>query len=124
MIFLTSVEIIEYRAELAADPDALEALDMIEECEGNLEDAAISLAIQSGQQPDTSEAWLQSFSKRWRVFMCDPAFREKLQEDTIANAVKSLATETSIPPTLATPVVLYVLKSGIDDFCRPLEELR
>ena len=49
MVVITSQEIARFRSELAAYPEALKALDEIEDCEGNIEDAAISLAIQAGQ---------------------------------------------------------------------------
>lgn len=123
MVTLTSVEIIEYRAELASDAEALKALDMIEDCEGDVEDAAIALAIQAGQEPDRSEHWLEGFAKRWRVFICQPEFRAKLAEESIANAVRSLTTETNVPASLAFPITVYVLKTGLDDFCQVIGDL-
>jgi hypothetical protein len=122
MMTLTSVEIVEYRAELAAIPDALRALDMIEDCEGDLEDAAIALALQSGQEPDTSEQWLAGLAKRWRVFLCRPDMQAKLQDNSIADAVRTLAAEPDFPSILAAPVVIHVRKMGVPEFCEPLEE--
>lgn len=40
MIILTSQEIAQFRSQLAEYSVALEALDRIENCEGDLEDAA------------------------------------------------------------------------------------
>lgn len=43
---LTTQEISEYRNQLATYDDAMVALDAIEDCEGDLEDAATALAIE------------------------------------------------------------------------------
>jgi hypothetical protein len=122
MIILSSEEIALYRSQLSGQEVALQALDMIEDCEGDLEDAAISLALQVGQEPSRSEQWLDGLAKRWRVFLCQTGLKEALQAGTVSSAVVLLMQETTIPALLATPVVLYVVKTGIEDFCRPLQE--
>ncbi|WP_416670344.1 hypothetical protein [Egbenema bharatensis] len=123
MIRVTFDEIEQYRAELDNDPVALKALEMIEDCEGDLEDAAISLALQVGQEPDRSEQWLDGLAKRWRVFLCQTSIKEAVQAGRIATPVKQLASE-DLPGVLALPIVLYALKLGIESFCQPLEEKR
>jgi hypothetical protein len=121
-ITLSLQEIAQYRSELAENELALQALDMIEDCDGDLEDAAIALALQVGQEPDRSDQWLDGMAKRWRVFLCQTGLKEGLQAGSVANAVTLLAAETSLPARLATPIVLYVVKVGVEDFCRPLQE--
>lgn len=123
MVSLNAVEIMSYRAELSADPDFLSALDVIEDCEGDVEDAAIALGLHVGQEPDRSGDWLDGLAKRWRVNICTDEFRKILEEESIAHALRSLTEKTSIPPQLAVPVVIYVLKTGVANFCKPLEEL-
>ncbi len=122
MITLSSEEIDHYRSQLADNEVALRALNMIEDCEGDLEDAAIALALQVGQEPDRTEQWLDGVAKRWRVFLCQTGIKEAIQAGTVSSAINLLAQETNIPTVLATPVVLYVAKTGIDDFCKPLQE--
>jgi hypothetical protein len=122
MIIVTLEEIERYRAELTDDPTSLRALDMLEDCEGDLEDAAIALALQSGQEPDKSDRWLEGLAKRWRSFICQAGIKDYLLTGSIANAVKLLASETTIPSALAIPVILYAVKTGIEDFCKPLQE--
>jgi hypothetical protein len=124
MITVTFDEIEQYRDELADDPIALKALDMLADCEGDLEDAAISLALQVGQEPDRSERWLDGLAKRWRVFLCQTGIKESIEAGTIATPVKLLAAETEIPGVLALPVVLYAVKTGVEEFCKPLQEKR
>jgi hypothetical protein len=121
MITLTPSEINQYRAVLEGDRDALMALQAIEDCDGDVEDAAIVLALQAGQEPDRSDYWLESQAKRWRVFLCQDEIREKLASGAIAEVVKSLVTDTIIPASLAVPVLIYVLKTGVDQFCRPFQ---
>ncbi|MBE9177751.1 hypothetical protein IQ268_04045 [Oculatella sp. LEGE 06141] len=122
MIRVTLDEIEQYRTELADNAAALKALDMIEDCEGDIEDAAIALALQAGQEPDRSDQWLDGLAKRWRYFLCQTGMKDALAAGSMTQAIKLLAAETTIPPLLATPVVIYVLKTGVSDFCKPLEE--
>jgi hypothetical protein len=56
MTQVTPEEIALFRVQLADYPDALAALEEIEECEGDLEDAAMVLAIRVGQQPEIANA--------------------------------------------------------------------
>ena len=76
MVILTSQEIAQFRSQIAEYPKALEALDTIEDCEGDVEDAAISIAIQVGQMPTTSENWLDGLAKRCRVAICQKDYRQ------------------------------------------------
>lgn len=121
MIVITSQEVAQFRSELADFPEALRALDAIEDCEGDVEDAAISLALQVGQEPNTSENWLDGLAKRCRVAVCDPELREDLADGRLKTAVEALVKKKVCPEVLATPVVIYVVKMGINDFCAPLE---
>ncbi|MDB9517310.1 hypothetical protein PN466_10165 [Roseofilum reptotaenium CS-1145] len=119
MIVLTSQEIAHYRTELAADPEALEALDQIEDCEGDLEDAALSLGIQAGQQPDRTD-WLSGVAKRCRVILCQDPCQSYFQQGQLADVARTLKTAQVCPSLLVTPVVLYVVKTGVQTFCEAL----
>ncbi len=121
MIILTSQEIAQFRSQLAEYSVALEALDRIEDCEGNIEDAAIEMAIHVGQLPDTSENWLDGLAKRYRVSLCNKDLRGKLIQGNITPMVEYLIAENQCPALLITPVVIYAVKTGINDFCEPLE---
>jgi hypothetical protein len=116
---LTTEEISQYRAQLAQWEAAMRALVSIEESEGDLEDAATSLAIEVGQQPDRVD-WLDGLAKRCRVAICQADFRADLRENQLAGAVSFLLESKLCPPLLVTPLVIYVVKRGIDDFCEPL----
>lgn len=119
MVSLTSQEIAHYRSQLALYPEALAALDAIEDCEGDLEDAAISLAIGVGQQPDRGD-WLDGLAKRFRVAICQDAIKENLLNERLAPVLGILMEAKLCPDVLVTPVMIYALKQGIDEFCEPL----
>ncbi|MDY7022146.1 MAG: hypothetical protein SWJ54_12430 [Cyanobacteriota bacterium] len=121
MIILTSQEIAQFRSQLSEYAPALEALDTIEDCEGDIEDAAISLAIQVGQTPTTSDNWLAGVAKRYRVQICDRAYREDMLQGNISKMVGYLIEQNVCPQLLVTPVVIYATKTGISQFCEPLE---
>ena len=118
---VTPEEIEQYREVLSAYPDALSALDQIEACEGDLEDAAITLGIQVGQEPTTSDRWIDGLAKRWRHIICQVDLKSNLEAGLSANALLLLTEHTTLPMKLATPVAIYVLKTGIEDFCEPFE---
>ncbi|PZO53711.1 MAG: hypothetical protein DCF15_12625 [Phormidesmis priestleyi] len=124
MILLTPAEITQLRSRLADYPHALEALQEIEDCDGDVEDAAISLALKSGQEPDTNEQWLASFSKRYRHIACQTPFREDLTAGQISSLVNHLTQETDCPPLMAAPITIYIHHFGIDTFCNSLDHSR
>ena len=121
MIQVTADQIEQYRAQLADYPEALKGLDLLADCEGELEDAAISLALRAGMQPDTSDRWLDGLSKRFRAVVCQVRLRELVGQDLKA-AVEALAAIAAISPALALIVILYVQSLGVEPFCKPLEE--
>lgn len=121
MVSLNSQEIAYFRSQLAHFPEALEALDAIEDCEGDLEDAALSLAIHAGQQPDRND-WLEGMAKRCRVAICQSPAREAILDQQLGPAIAFLIEATILPPLLLTPIILYVMKVGLGEFCEPLNE--
>lgn len=122
MTTVTSREIALFRSQLAEDAIALEALDLIEDCEGDLEDAAMTLAIRGGLQPerDNSE-WLDAIARRWRTSLCESEFRNELRDDSVKQLFDHLKTISAFPQVLAVPILLYITKCGIDSFCAPLD---
>jgi hypothetical protein len=121
-IILTPEEIAAYRVEFANSAAALQALTVIDDCEGDLEDAAIVLAIQSGQQPDTNDRWLEGLAKRWRYVMCQQNLRPQLTAGVTGDLIAVLTESTEIPAKLVTTMAIYVNKIGVQPFCQPLEE--
>ncbi|MBW4576781.1 MAG: hypothetical protein KME08_16020 [Aphanothece sp. CMT-3BRIN-NPC111] len=124
MATLTPEEIAQFRTQLADYPDALVALDEIEQCEGDLEDAAIALAIRVGQQPDIANAeWLDSLAKKCRAAICQPEFRNDLVNKTFAPMIGHLTATKLCPALLVIPVLMYVAQQGVNNFCEPLDPM-
>ncbi|GBF81222.1 hypothetical protein [Aphanothece sacrum] len=120
MLSFTLSEVTHYRSQLADYPDALTALDEIENCDGNLEDAAINLAIKVGQRPDRTD-WLGGLAKRYRVEICQTHLQEELSQGNLISVIDHLTKAKIGPAILVTPVVLYVMKMGVKDFCSTLD---
>ncbi|MGQ4649109.1 hypothetical protein [Lyngbya aestuarii] len=122
MTIISSQQIAKFRSDLSDYPEAMQALDVIEDCEGDLEDAAIAMAIRAGQQPQLNNAeWLDSLARKCRAVICQPEFREDLLNDSYASVIKYLAQTPLLPEILATPVLMYVVNEGVNNFCEPLE---
>jgi hypothetical protein len=125
MTTVTQKEIALFRSQLAEDDLAQQALDMIEDCEGDLEDAAMTLAIKAGQEPerDNSE-WLGALCRKWRWIICDLEFREDLKNSSVSNLMTRLKSNPSFPKILAAPMLMYILQQGINDFCEPFDSIK
>jgi hypothetical protein len=125
MTRVTYQEIAHFRSLLAEDARAMEALDLIEDCDGDLEDAAMSLAIRAGQEPEIANSeWLDALARKWRAVICQQEFREDLQNGSVAGMMEHLKTMPNFPRILATPVLMYIFKQGINNFCEPLDLLK
>lgn len=120
-IVLSFQEIAQWRSQLFAYTDALQALDEIENCDGDLEDAAIGLAIRVGQEPTTSEGWLEGLAKRYRAVICAKGVKNNLLTDNWAEGFGELLKANICPPILVAPVLIYVGKTGVENFCEPLQ---
>lgn len=124
MTKVTAREIALFRSQLADDPRAMEALDVIEDCEGDLEDAAMTLAIRVGQEPERGNSeWLDALARKWRAVICEQDFRDDLLNGSVKEMMRHLNTMPTFPKILATPVLMYVLKQGVNSFCEALDAL-
>ncbi len=124
MIALTPADIAQLKNRLADYPEALEALQEIDDCDGDIEDAAISLALRAGQEPDSNEQWLTSFSKRYRHIVCQPQFRESIAAGQLSTLITTLTEDTDCPALMAPAIAIFVFKSGVADFCHSFDNSR
>jgi hypothetical protein len=116
MTTVTQEEINQFREQLAGYPEAITSLDVIQECDGHLEDAITLLILrESGKEPDRGlDEWVQ----KCRKIICQEEFREELAVGLIAAALEPLATSAAIPPGIATAVGIYAFKIGLKKFCQ------
>jgi hypothetical protein len=112
---VTAEEIARLREQLKHNPEALAALDTIQDCEGNLEEAARSIAIAAGKT-DVESDLLEELSTRCRTVICQEDMKEKLPV-LIAAIAAFLASSSGFPSRLATPIALFALEKGSENFC-------
>ena len=119
MTVLTQEEITQFCSQLAEYPEALAALDAVQECDGYLEDAiALLLSRETGKEPTRgmSEIW-----QKCRKVICQEEFRNELAGGLLGLAIEPVAVSVGIPPSVATVLIIYVYKTGIKKFCEAPE---
>jgi hypothetical protein len=119
MITVTPEEISQFRSQLAASPEALAALDSIEECHGNLETAAQLIAVETTDTEVSVRGdsnYLEKLAQGFSNIICQEEF-DDLMTGVLTTAIATLAASGNIPIALATPVVIYVARIGKKQFC-------
>ncbi|MBT9313026.1 hypothetical protein [Leptothoe kymatousa] len=124
MLSIPLIEITQLIEKLANHPEALRSLQEIEDCDGDLNDAALSLALKAGLEPSENDGWLQGFAKRYRHIACLPEFRDDLTQQQVLGLAQHLLQNSHCPNLLAIPVALYISKTGIDTFCQSFDNSR
>jgi len=127
-IQLTSEQIAKYRVELADDPDFLAALDVIEEWDGDLADAAESIATLNGIEGVEDNAdlrWFVIVLNKCRDSICQKRYeivREKIVPALIPTLTEMIAASFLCPLGIAillsTPIAIYIQEEGMDKFCQ------
>ncbi|MCW5316367.1 hypothetical protein GTQ43_21855 [Nostoc sp. KVJ3] len=120
MITVTPEEISQFRSQLANSPEALAALDAIEECKGSLEAAAQLIAVETTDAEVSFRGdsnYLENLAQKLSKIICQEEF-DDLMTGVLTAAIATLAASGNIPIALATPVVIYVAKIGVKQFCK------
>lgn len=115
MATVTQEEIQQFREQLRDYPEAIAALDVIQECDGYVEDAVTLLMMrETGKEPDRGVGeWLQ----KCRTAICQEDVKEALASGLIAPAIEPLAISTGFPPGTATALGILAFKIGIKKLC-------
>jgi hypothetical protein len=120
----------QYRSELALNPDALAALDIIEEWDGDLADAAESIATRNdieGVEDNAADRWFVVMLVKIRNYtkICEPEnqdFRENYLPALIPPIADLMSSSFGCPPgvagLLATPFAVYIKEKGMEQFCQ------
>ena len=124
-IQLTSEQIAKYRVELADNSDFLAALDVIEEWDGDLADAAESIATRNGIEGVEDNAdmrWFVIVLNKCRDSICQPKLREKYLPALIPTLTGIIAGYLMCPPQVAgilsAIVAVFIQDQGLDKFCQ------
>ncbi|MBD2299736.1 MULTISPECIES: hypothetical protein [Nostocales] len=123
MITLTPEEIAQFRSQLVDSPEALAALDAIEDCKGNLEAATQLIAVETTDAEVSLRGdfnFLEKLAEKLSNIICQEEFDE-LMTGVLTAAIATLAASGNIPIALATPVVIYVAKIGKKQFCETVK---
>jgi hypothetical protein len=114
----------ELQIQFAELPDAIASLETISDCEGDLEDAAMTLAIRVGQQPDINNSeWLDGLAKKCRVAICRSEFRNDMVDGNFMPLFQYFIQAKICPKLLILPVLLYAHEQGVNRFCQPLDPI-
>ncbi|WP_310429541.1 hypothetical protein [Chamaesiphon sp. VAR_48_metabat_135_sub] len=114
----------ELKVQFADIPEAIVSLETIADCEGDLEDAAMTLAIRVGQQPDINNSeWLDGLAKKCRVAICQSEFRNDMVSGNFKTLFQHFVLLKVCPKLLILPVLLYAHEYGVNRFCQPLDPL-
>lgn len=115
---VTPEEIAQFRAELAGDSKALADLNVIERCEGDLEQAARILARRADIEDVRAGITWESALKQARQVVCDAKFKEGLAPDLIGGIIGALITAGNpVLVAVATPCAGYIVKVSLAEFC-------
>lgn len=127
-IQLTPEQIAKYRTELADNADALAALNVIEEWDGDLADAAESIATRNGiegVEDNFDLRWFVDTLQKVRAYICQPKYenlREKYLPALIPPLTDFIASSFMCPPgvagILSAPFAVYIQEEGMDKFCQ------
>jgi hypothetical protein len=126
---ITSEQISQYRSELAGNPDALAALDVIEkEYGGKLAEAAKAIAIRNdieGIADFGLSDWFDAMLQECRDFICQPKYqnlRENYLPALIPPLTDCVAGSLGCPPgiaaIIAVPFAAYIKEEGMEKFCQ------
>jgi hypothetical protein len=125
---VTPEQIALYREQLADNQQALVALDVIEKWDGDLADAAESIAKLNGIEGVETNADLRWFAqqiKKCHKFICQSKYknlRDKYVSTLIPILTEFLAGSLGCPPgvagLIATPFALTISEEGMDKFCQ------
>ncbi|TAG70505.1 MAG: hypothetical protein EAZ23_22250 [Oscillatoriales cyanobacterium] len=115
MTTVTQAQIEQYRSQLQEYPDALKGLEVLEGCEGDLEYAAETIAIESEEDPN-EPSWLEKSTQKLRPYICTSAFRESLKQ-SYGGAMALLMPVVGIPVLLIL-IIIYINEKNLDEFCK------
>ncbi|MEG4506171.1 hypothetical protein QUA81_21220 [Microcoleus sp. F6_B4] len=116
MTILKPEQILQYRTELAEYPEAINALDAIEECEGDIEVATTLIASRSGESVLMSDSLLNNLVDRAREYLCKPENKDGW--DDLKDVIDILKQILPAPAPLAVTCALKLSEIGLRNLCK------
>ena len=118
MTIITSEELSKFRSVLPDNEEAVEALDIIELCQGDLIEALhITMIIDKDSYcGDEDGIDFENITKSLRKIICQPAFESAFREGSFVVALDYLLANTSHSTIFLVPLMLYIFKIGLENF--------
>jgi hypothetical protein len=117
---LTPEEIQQYREQLVGDATALKDIDLIEQCDGDLEYATVRLARRSNIETvraDEEDFW-QKVTTQARQLVCHDRVKDDLAPNILGGLVGLFVTSGNpILVVIATPLSIHIVRETLDIFC-------
>lgn len=116
---VTPEEIAKFRSELEdyPNPEAIAALDVLDECEGYLEDALPLLLMREPGAEAVRSRSIGDLLEKCRQFICQEEVREALEAGILAPAIEPISIGAGIPPGTATVIGICAFKLGMKKVC-------
>ena len=119
---VTSEEIDKFRSAFVDDREVLDAIAVIEECQGNLEDAAEVLAVEAGiisvdRADKDPKQILDKLVEKARKILCRKECREQFVNGSFELLMGYLMGVGDIPKAMTIPVLMCAAQMGLEEFC-------
>ncbi|KAM3116306.1 hypothetical protein [Phormidesmis sp. 146-33] len=119
MTTITRDEVEQLQAQLESYPEAITALNVVLECNGHLEDAITLLTMR--EMDEDVERGLSEVVQQCRSVICKEEFRNDLVGGLLGIAIEPVSISVGVPPSVATVVLLYAYKTGMNKFCQSID---
>ncbi|MEK7989638.1 MAG: hypothetical protein VSS52_001405 [Thiotrichaceae bacterium] len=125
MITVTQEDIAQFRDVFVDNQDAMDALGYIDNCDGNLSEAMeiiFTVEDDSFHRGASDGEDFEKFLVGFRKVVCNPEFEanfiNKPLDKSLDFALGYLFASTGQPTLLLIPVLLYIFKLGLQNFCQ------
>ncbi len=120
MTTITQEEISKFRAALQDNDEALEAIDIVKNCDGNLDEAmGIIVSMDNPYRDDDDWVDFEKMGNELRKVICNQAFENAFVNGSFAIILGYLINEKMYPTAMLVPFLFYIVKLGLDHFCSP-----
>ena len=117
---ITLAEIQQYREQLVDNATALKDIDLIEQCDGDLEYATERLARRSNIETMRAgeEDFWQKITTQARQLVCHDRVKDDLAPNILGGLVGLFVTSGNpILVVVATPLSIHIIRKTLDIFC-------
>ncbi len=121
MITITAEELTKFRSAFQDNDEAIEALDVVENCDGNLQESMSIIMNMDQDSYRSDEDWIdfENMGKELRKIICTKAFESAFVDGSFKVALGLLLVTKDYTTIVLAVFMLYVFKVGLEHFCNP-----